>query len=111
MAPYFRNCDLLLAADCVAYASGDFHREHMKGRSIAIACPKLDSDQEEYVSKLTTMIDQANINTISVMIMEVPCCGGLLQMAMAAVQQAKRKVPVKMIKMSLHGELQAERWF
>ncbi len=110
MAPYFKNCDLLLAADCVAFASGDFHREHLKGRSIAIACPKLDSHLEVYVDKLTSMINDANINTITVMIMEVPCCGGLLHMAMDAVKQASRKIPVKMIKMSLHGEVITEEW-
>ncbi|MCX6296902.1 MAG: 4Fe-4S binding protein [Bacteroidetes bacterium] len=110
MAPYFKNCDLLLAADCVAFASGDFHREHLKGRSVAIACPKLDSHLEVYVDKLTSMINDANINTITVMIMEVPCCGGLLQMAMAAVQRASRKIPVKMIKVGIQGEIKAETW-
>ncbi len=110
MAPYFMNCDLLLAADCVAFASGDFHREHLKGRAIAIACPKLDSHQDVYVDKLKTMINDSNINTITVMIMEVPCCGGLLQMAMTAVQEANRKIPVKMIKMGMQGDIKAETW-
>ncbi len=110
MAPYFRNCDLLLAADCVAFACGEFHREHLKGRSIAIACPKLDSYQEEYITKLTSMVNDAHVNTITVMIMEVPCCGGLLHMAMTAVNAANRKIPVKMIKVGLQGEVIEEIW-
>ena len=110
MAPYFKNCDLLLSADCVAFASGNFHSEHLKGRAIAIACPKLDSHQDVYVDKLTSMINDSNINTITVMIMEVPCCGGLLQMALTAVNQASRKIPVKLIKISLQGEILKESW-
>lgn len=110
LAPYFKNCDLLLAADCVAFAIGDFHTKHLKGRSVAIACPKLDSHQDAYVDKLTRMIEDSNINTITVMIIEVPCCGGLLQMAMAAVQAANRKVPVKMLKVGLRGDILAEAW-
>ena len=110
MAPYFMNADLLLVADCVAFASGDFHRDYMKGKSIGIACPKLDQYQEVYVDKLISMIDQAKINTLTVMIMEVPCCRGLLQMAQAAVQKAGRKVPVKMIRMGIQGNMLEEEW-
>lgn len=110
MAPYFKNCDLLLAADCVAFAIGDFHRTYMKGRSIAIACPKLDSNQDIYRNKLISMINDSNINTITVMIMEVPCCGGLLQTALYAVKEAGRKVPVKMIVVGLQGDILKEDW-
>jgi NAD-dependent dihydropyrimidine dehydrogenase PreA subunit len=86
-APYFRGADLLLAADCVAFSVGGFHSRHLKGKSLAIACPKLDNGIETYVEKLTAMIDTAKLNTITVMMMEVPCCGGLLQMVRTA--QAK----------------------
>ena len=83
-APYFRGSDLLLAADCVAFSMGGFHSKHLKGKSLAIACPKLDHGTEIYIEKLTAMIDIAKVNTITVMMMEVPCCGGLLQMVKAA---------------------------
>jgi len=109
-APYFKGADVLLTADCVAYAMGGFHPEHLKGKSIAIACPKLDDGQEEYVQKVRAWIDEAQINTLTVMIMQVPCCGGLLNVAMKAVQAAKRKVPVKSVVVSLKGEILAEEW-
>ena len=80
-APYFQGADVLLAADCVAYAAGDFHKDFLKGKGLAIACPKLDDGQEIYVNKLRSMIDDAKINTLTVAIMQVPCCGGLLAMA------------------------------
>jgi hypothetical protein len=109
-APYFKGADVLLTADCVAYAMGSFHRSHLKGKSIAIACPKLDADQDTYVEKVRAWIDNAEINTLTVAIMEVPCCGGLLAMAREAARSAKRKVPVKSVVVSLKGEVLKEEW-
>ena len=109
-APYFRGADLLLAADCVAFSMGNFHSTHLKGKSLAIACPKLDHGADIYVEKLTAMIDEAKINTITVMMMEVPCCGGLLQMAKAALANATRKVPVKKMIVGINGEVIQEEW-
>ncbi len=94
-APFLKNSDLLLSADCVAHAAGDFHKDFLKGKTLAVACPKLDSGLDSYVEKLTLMIDEAKINTLTVLMMEVPCCGGLLSIAKKAVEQAERKVPVK----------------
>jgi hypothetical protein len=108
-APYFQGADVLLTADCVAYAMGSFH-SHMKGKSIAIACPKLDDGRDIYVDKVRAMIDDAKINTLTVMIMQVPCCGGLLQMALDAAASATRKVPIKSIVVSLQGEILREEW-
>lgn len=108
--PYLRGADLLLAADCTAFSVGDFHSKHLKGKRLAIACPKLDSGKDIYVSKLVSMIEDAQINTLTVMIMEVPCCGGLLQIAKIAVGQAKRKIPVKLIVVGLQGEIKKEEW-
>lgn len=108
-APYFRNSDLLLAADCSAFAMGDFHK-HLKGKSIAIACPKLDSGLDQYVEKITGLIDIALINTITVMIMQVPCCRGLLQLVMSAKAAAKRNVPVKVMVIGLEGDMLSEQW-
>ena len=110
MANHFKGADLLLAADCVPFAVGNFHQEYLKGKSLAIACPKLDSNKEIYVDKLATMIDESKVNTITVMIMEVPCCGGLMKMVKMATEIANRKVPVKEIFVGLKGEILSEEW-
>lgn len=110
VAPYYRNSDLLIAADCVAFAMGNFHSQHLKGKSLAIACPKLDANQDVYLEKLVGMIDDAKVNTITVMIMTVPCCGGLLRLVQMAQQKATRKVPVKAITVDLQGEIIKEEW-
>lgn len=110
MAPYFKGKDVLLAADCTAFAAGDFHKDFLKGKSLAIACPKLDDGQEVYTEKITALIDEAKINTLTVMIMQVPCCGGLLEMAKQAAEKAKRKIPIKCIVLSLQGEVLSEDW-
>lgn len=110
MAPYYQKADVLLAADCVAYTVGDFHKDYLKGKAVAIACPKLDEGQDEYVEKIKSFIDDAQINTLTVMIMQVPCCGGLVAMAQQALQQAKRKIPVKSIVVSLQGDILQEEW-
>ncbi|MBI5685070.1 MAG: 4Fe-4S binding protein [Verrucomicrobia bacterium] len=109
-APQYRGKDVLLAADCVAYAMADFHKDHLAGKSLAIACPKLDVSQETYVAKLRALIDDAKINTLTVMIMQVPCCMGLLNLARAAAAQASRKVPVKCVVVSLKGDVLREEW-
>jgi NAD-dependent dihydropyrimidine dehydrogenase PreA subunit len=109
-APYFRSADLLLAADCVAYSVGGFHSKYLKGKSLAIACPKLDHGTEIYIEKLKTLIDVAMINTITVMIMEVPCCGGLLQMVKSATSAASRKVPIKLMIAGITGDILREEW-
>lgn len=109
-APYYQKADVLLSADCVAFTVGDFHKDYLKGKSIAIACPKLDEGQDEYVEKIKSWIDDAKINTLTVMIMQVPCCGGLTAMAQQALQSAKRKIPVKAIVVSLQGDILSEEW-
>ncbi len=85
----------MLAADCVAFSMGGFHSNHLRGKSLAIACPKLDQGTDSYVDKLTAMIDISKVNTITVMMMEVPCCGGLLQMVNAALANATEKYLLK----------------
>ncbi len=107
-APHFYDSDLLLAADCVPFTVGGFHEEHLKGKTLAIACPKLDSGQEIYLEKLTSLIDDAGIKSLTVMIMQVPCCSGLLHLARRAVAQAKRKVPIRFLVISLRGEVLEE---
>ncbi|MBI5144457.1 MAG: 4Fe-4S ferredoxin [Candidatus Omnitrophica bacterium] len=109
-APYYEKADVLLSADCVAYTVGDFHKDYLKGKSIAIACPKLDEGQDVYVEKIKSLIDDAKINTLAVMTMQVPCCGGLVAMAKQALQSAKRKIPVKSIVVGLQGDILSEEW-
>jgi ferredoxin len=110
VASYFQQADLVLAADCVAFSLGNFHAHWLKGKSLAIACPKLDSGLDSYVSKIKSLIDEAKINTLTVMMMQVPCCGGLLQMVKAAAQHAERKVPVKSVIVGVEGEILQEEW-
>lgn len=109
-ASFLKNADLLLAADCVAFAMGNFHSDYLKNKSLAIACPKLDTNKEVYIEKLVSMIDEAQINTLTVMIMEVPCCSGLAQMAQMASEKATRKVPVKLVNVALDGTINEEKW-
>jgi len=109
-APYFQGADVVLSADCVAYAIGDFHKDYLAGRALAIACPKLDDGLDIYREKVSALIDEAKINTLTVMIMQVPCCGGLLHLAKSAAEQAQRKIPVKSIVVSLQGDILREEW-
>jgi len=109
-APHYQGADMLLAADCVAYSLGDFHKDYLKGKALGIACPKLDEGKEIYLEKLKALIDGAKINTLTVMIMQVPCCGGLLQLALQAAAQAERKIPIKCIVVSLQGDILKEEW-
>lgn len=109
-APYYQGADVLLVADCVAYALGNFHGEYLKGKSLAIACPKLDEGQEEYVEKIKAWMEDAKINTLTVMIMQVPCCMGLLNLAQEALRASSRKVPLKSIVVGLQGDILQEEW-
>lgn len=104
-APYYKDADLLLAADCTAYALGGFHAEWLKGRSLAIACPKLDEGQEEYLQKLVALIDEARIRSLTVLIMQVPCCRGLAALAEEALARATRKIPLRVVTVGLRGEI------
>lgn len=109
-APCFQGADVVLSADCVAYALADFHKDYLKGKSLAIACPKLDGDQDVYREKLRLMVDDAKINTLTVMIMQVPCCRGLLGIVQSALAEASRKIPVKLIIVGLQGDVLSEEW-
>ena len=107
-APALQEADLLLSADCVAYSVGGFHRRFLGGRCLAIACPKLDSHQEVYLDKLVRMIDEAGISSLRVMVMEVPCCGGLVRLAEEAVSRARRTVPLEVVVIGVAGDVVGE---
>jgi hypothetical protein len=109
-APYFQGADLLLAADCTAFALGSFHNDQLKGKSLAIACPKLDDGRDIYIEKIRALVDEARINTLTVAIMQVPCCRGLVTLVNEALAKATRKVPVKVIVVSIQGEILSEDW-
>ena len=110
-APYFQEKDILLVADCVPFALADFHKDYLKGKSLAIGCPKLDSEQEIYVDKIAALIDDAKINTLTVMIMKVPCCMGLTHIAKSGVDKATRKIPIKQVVVDVAGgQILSEDW-
>ena len=102
-APYFRNADILVAADCVAFAMGSFHRDLLKDKAIAIACPKLD-DTGNYVEKLAAIFREGEVKSVTVAIMEVPCCRGLDVMVKQAAVQSGRGIPVETIIVGINGE-------
>ncbi len=108
LAPHFQKSNLLLAADCVAFTIGDFHKDHLRGKTLSIGCPKLDDGQDAYLAKLTALIEEAQISTLTVMIMQVPCCTGLLRLATKAVEQSTRKIPVHYKVVGLKGEILQE---
>jgi len=101
-APYLQNAHLLIAADCVPFAYADFHRDFIKGKVLVNACPKLD-DTSPYVEKLATMIAQNDVQSVTVTIMEVPCCRGLAMMAEAAVKQSGKDIPVEIAVIGIDG--------
>ncbi len=109
-AHFFKNANLLLAADCTAFAYGSFHSRFLKGKALAIACPKLDSNTQSYIDKLVEMIDIATIDTLTVLVMEVPCCSGLVRIAQMAREQAQRNIPIKIAVISVAGEVMSEKW-
>lgn len=109
-APYYREADVLLAADCVPFAMANFHGDFLKGKALAIACPKLDEGQEVYVEKVRGWFDEAQIKSLTVLIMEVPCCRGLAQLAVQAWERSGRKVPIRSVTVSLKGDVIQEDW-
>jgi ferredoxin len=110
LAPYYQDKDVLIAADCVAYAYGDFHERFLKNKSLAIACPKLDTNKEIYGDKITALADEARVNTLTVVMMEVPCCAGLLAIVRQGLARAKRKVPLKAVIVGIKGNVISEEW-
>lgn len=109
-APYFKKADLVFAADCTAYAYGNFHNDFIKGKTIVIACPKLDQEIDRYIEKIGKIIELNNINTITVVVMEVPCCSGLMRIVEQGVKESRKKIPIKKVVIGLQGEILEENW-
>ena len=102
-APYFDGANLLIAADCTAYAYGDFHREFIRNHITLIGCPKLD--EGDYAEKLTAIIANNNIKSVTIVRMEVPCCGGIEQAAKRALQASGKFIPWRVVIVSTDGRL------
>ncbi|HCC69217.1 MAG TPA: 4Fe-4S ferredoxin [Nitrospiraceae bacterium] len=107
MAPYYENTDLLVAADCCAYAYADFHADLIKNHTLAIGCPKLDN-AGGYRDKLATILSENNIRSVTVAYMEVPCCMGLVKLVEEAVRHSGKDIPVRKIKIGIRGEKLAD---
>jgi ferredoxin len=103
-APFWENADLLLCADCVPPAFAGFHDALLRGRSLIIACPKLD-DTSGYKDKLAKILESNTIRSLTVVRMEVPCCGGLERIAGAALEQSGRDIPLRVITIGVDGRL------
>jgi hypothetical protein len=102
-APYFQDADILICADCVAFAMGSMHQDLLKNKALAIACPKLD-DTAAYVDKLSHIFCVNNIKSITVAIMEVPCCRGLDIMVQEALAKSGKQIPLERVVVGINGE-------
>ncbi|MEW6534156.1 MAG: 4Fe-4S dicluster domain-containing protein [Candidatus Auribacterota bacterium] len=104
-AQYLDNADLLIAADCTAFSYGDFHRKFIKDKILIMFCPKLDQNLEQYVEKLAAIFSAHTINSITLVKMEVPCCGGVEHVVRKALELSGKSIFVKDYTVSLRGEL------
>lgn len=102
-APYFQDADLLIAADCTAYAYANLHRDFMQGRITLIGCPKLDS--VDYMEKLTEIITKNEIRSLTILRMQVPCCGGLEYAAKTALENSGKFIPWQVVTISIDGKI------
>jgi ferredoxin len=106
-APYFSNADLLLAADCTAFAAVNFHSRFIRGKKVLIACPKLD-DAQYYYQKLTEIFRDNGIKSVTVVRMEVPCCGGLSYLVKQAIQTSGKELPYSEVVIGIKGDVVGE---
>lgn len=106
-APYLNGADLLLAADCTAFSTINFHSRFIKGKKLVIACPKLD-DAQFYYEKLGEMFSNNSIKSITVVRMEVPCCGGLAYVVKKAIETSKRDIPYHEVVIGIKGDILGE---
>ena len=102
-APYFENANLLIAADCTAFAYGNFHNEFIRKHITLIGCPKLD--EGDYAEKLNAIIANNNIKSLTIVRMEVPCCGGIEQAAKRALQASGKFIPWRVVTISTDGRI------
>jgi len=103
-APFLKGAEVVLAADCTAFAYAGFHQEFLKNHVLIIACPKLD-DFESHLKKLTQIVANSGLKSLTVVHMEVPCCSGLVFMAKKAIEATNSKIPLIEITIKINGEL------
>ena len=103
-APYFQDADLLITADCVPLAYADYHRDFLAGKAVAMGCPK-QADSAGYVDKLTQIFRTSNIKSVTVLAMEVPCCGGIVMAAKQALAASGRNIPLEVVTIGIRGEI------
>jgi hypothetical protein len=108
IAPFLNNADLLVAADCTAFATPFFHSEFLKDRKVLIGCPKLD-DGMQYVEKFVQIFSTTPIRSVTCLRMEVPCCGGMTMILREALKKAGRTIPLTEVIITVKGDLLAER--
>jgi hypothetical protein len=104
-ASYFDSADLLIAADCVPFAFADFHREFLKDKILIIFCPKLDSDIDGYIAKLTEIFSLHAVKSVTVLHMEVPCCSGANYIVNQALERSGKNIPLKEVTISIDGQV------
>ncbi|MBU1164208.1 4Fe-4S dicluster domain-containing protein [Patescibacteria group bacterium] len=104
-APYLQGADLVISADCAPFAYANFHQKFLKDKILAIMCPKLDDGQDEYVEKLTEIFNNQDIKSITIVHMEVPCCGGIEHLVKQALDKSGKNITIKDYTVSVQGEL------
>ena len=102
-APYFQEADLLIVADCIPFAYADFHRDLLNGKAVVVGCPKLD-DPAFYVEKLSRILIESAIKSITTAHMEVPCCFGLVNIVQEALRKSSKNIPVEEVTITIGGE-------
>lgn len=103
-APFLENCDLLVAADCTAFSYASFHKDFLQGKIIMMGCPKFD-DAQMYVDRFSDILRQKTIQSLTILIMEVPCCSSMLNIIKAAKENANSSVPVRQVVISTQGQI------
>lgn len=103
-APYLKRADLLITADCVPFAYGNYHNDFLKGKAVVVGCPKLD-DAMQYARKLEDIIKLNDLESITVLRMEVPCCSGIAQAAKIGRDKSSVNIPIKVVTISIEGEV------
>ncbi len=106
-APYFKDADLLIVADCVPFAYPDFHTDFLKGKAVVVGCPKLD-DVQHYIDKLGQIFKTNSIRTVTVPYMEVPCCYGLVMATEEAMKSSGKEIPFKKVKIGIRGDIKPQ---
>jgi ferredoxin len=104
-APYLKNADLLLAADCAPFAYANFHQRFLKDKVLIIFCPKLDKTMEEYMDKLSEIFQKQDIKSISIVHMEIPCCSGIEVIVQRALEKAQKNIIIEEYTISINGEI------